>query len=432
MSEVSGRRAGLIVLIASFGGHAGNYLFYVIAARMVTPAEFAAISALIAFASICFMPVNGIQVAVARDVAVLRAAGRSAELAAYVRRLGRRLGIGGAVAVVVLGALSPLLSDRFHLGSRLPVVMTAVWVSLGAVLLIAIGVLQGLERFGYVAFSLAGPLGLLRPILLPLSVIVAGYAGGILAMIIAAIVGLVVLVPPALRVARGEPAEPPALPSTVMTMLALLAFSSLTNVDVLVAQAVLAETDRAHYAGAVLLGKIALFAPSALAMVLLPRATATLERGESADLTVLKTLALTAASGLGVAGVLWVMPTWVLTGTFGPAFAGSKPLLAPLALVMTGAAVLWVHLMFATAKRSHRMTYALIIAAVAHWGLLALLHDSAQQIILASAIVIGGTLLLIETSSGNGIVRMLLRHSKRAEQPLLDSPGGLLGSSSVG
>ena len=411
-SAVSGRRAGLIVLIASFAGHAGNYVFYVIAARMVTPAEFAAISALIAFGTITMMPVNGVQVAVARDVAVLRTSGTNGELSGYLRRIGVRMGVACLAILVGISALSPLLANRLHLGSAQPVVLAAVWITGLAVLAVLTGVSQGMERFGYVAFSLAGPLGVLRPLLLPPCILIAGMAGGMWAMILATVVGLAVLFRPVTASVRVAPTEPPPMPNMLVTMVALLAFSSLTNADLLVAQASLAVADRAHYAGAVLLGKIALFAPAALALVLLPKATAAIERGERAERAVLKTMALTTACGLCVAGVLWIMPTWVLTGTFGPDYAGAKPLLAPLALVMTAAAVLWVHLTFATAKRSRRMTFGLVTAAVAHGVLLALLHDSPGQIITASAIAIGASLVVIEVGSSSGVVRMVTGMAK--------------------
>lgn len=403
------RRSGLIVLIASFAGHAGNYLFYVIAARMVTPPEFAAIAALIAFGTIAMMPLNGVQMAVARDVAVLRITSTKGELSAYLHRLGRKIGVTSLVTLVLISALSPILADRLHLGSAWPVVLAAVWIAAMAVLIVLTGVTQGMERFGYVSFSLAGPLGMLRPLLLPLCVLAVGMVGGMWAMILATAAGLAVMIWPTVRSARITPTTPPSMPSTLVTVIALLAFSSLTNADLLVAQASLAEADRAHYAGAVLLGKIALFAPAALAMVLLPRATAALERKERAERAVLTTIALTAACGLGVAGLLWVVPTSVLTAaTFGPAYAASKPLLAPLALVMTAAAVLWVHLTFATAKRSRRMTLGLATAAVAHWILLMLLNDSPGQIIFASAVAIGVCLVVIEFGSSSGVVRMLM------------------------
>jgi O-antigen/teichoic acid export membrane protein len=404
-----GRRIGIVVLGASFVGHAGNYLYYVIAARMVSPASFAAISAMIAFGTIAMMPINGIQLAVARDVAVLRTSGTSGALSAYLRRLGRRMWVTCLGLFVVISALSPVLADRLHIGSAFPVMLAAVWIATSSLLVVLTGVTQGMERFGYVAFALAVPLGILRALVLPLCLLAAGLAGSMWAMIAATLLGLAVMIRPAVQDARIAPMATPPMPSMLVTMVALLAFSSLINVDLLVAQASLAAPDRAHYAGAVLLGKIAFYAPAALALVLLPRASAALERGEPTESAVLKTIALTAGCGLGVAAVLWVMPTSVLTATFGSAYAAAKPLLAPLALVMTAAAVLWVHLTFATAKRSRRMTVGLVIAAVAHWILLAFLHGSPQQIILASAIAMWGSLVVIEFGSGSGIVRMMAR-----------------------
>jgi O-antigen/teichoic acid export membrane protein len=404
---VSARRAALAVLAASFVGHGSNYLFYLVAARMLTPAEFAATSALIAFGTIAMMPINGVQVAVARDVAALRESGAAAGLSAYLRRLARRTGAASLAVLLLLGGLSALLARWLHLGSAFPVLLAAVWIALMALLLVATGVTQGMQQFRTVAFVLAGPMGALRPVLLPLCILAAGMAGGMWAMLLAALVGVVALVRPVGRLAAVPPGAPPRTASTLVTMAGLLAFSSLTNADLLVAQASLAEADRAHYAGAVLLGKIALFAPAALAMVLLPRAAAARERGERADADVLRTLALTAGGGLAVAGALWAMPGWLLSATFGPAYAGAEPLLAPLALVMTAAAVLWVHVTVAAAEGSTAMTVGLLVAAAAHWMLLALLHGTPQQVVLASAVAVGVTLVVVESVSPSGAVRLL-------------------------
>jgi O-antigen/teichoic acid export membrane protein len=410
-----GRRAGLLVLIASFAGHAANYLFYVITARMVTPAEFAAVSALIAFGSMTWMPVNGVQMSMTRNVAVLRTSGTPGELSAYLRQQARRMGVAALVLAVVIAASSPVLAERLHLGSAQPVLLAAMWIGTTCVLLVLIGAVQGMERFGYVAFALAGPLGVLRPLLLPLCLLAAGMSGSMWAMLFATLIGLAVLIPPVVRAAKPTPTTAPASTNTLATMIGLLAFSSLTNVDLLVAQATLLEHDRALYAGAVLLGKVALFAPAALAMVLLPRAAAALERGESADRAVLRTLALTGAAGLAVTLALWLMPTWVLTVTFGPAYGDAKPLLPALALVMTGAAVLWVHLTFAIARKSKRMVIGLVTAAVGHWVLLALLHGTPWQVILASGISVGSALVVVEVGSRSGALRMLLHALKSAK-----------------
>lgn len=417
-TKQQGKHSNLLVLSASLGQNLGNFLFYLIAARMVAPADFAAISVLVAFSQIAIMPLNGVQVAVARDVAVLGESDTAGALSAYLRRLAGRMGIVSGAVLLLIGGLSTVLADRLHIGSAVTVVLAAVWIAGMTLLVVLTGVTQGMQRFGYVSFVLAGPLGLFRPLLLPLGIVIAGVLGSMWAMIVATVIGLAVMVRPVGPHMRVAPTKPPPMPSTAVTVVALLAFSSLTVADLLTAQASLDAIGRAHYASAALLGKIALYAPAALALVMLPRATVALERGERADGVVLRTIGLTAVCGLLVAGVLWAMPTSVLTKTFGPAYAAAKPLLGPLALVMTGVAVLWVHLMFATAKRSRRMTVGLVVAAVAHWILLLLLHNSPQQIIMASAIAIGGSLIVIELGSSGGIVRMLMNRPK----PVVDPP----------
>lgn len=408
----AGRRAGLLVLIASFAGHGGNYLFYVVAARMVTPPEFAAISALIAFGTITWTPVNGVQLAITRNVAVLRTSGTPGEVSAYLRQQGRRMGLAALLVAAAVIALSPVLSDQLNIHSVPMIVLAGLWIGTTFLLLAITGVAQGMEQFGYVAFSLAGPLGLLRLILLPLCLLAAGMTGSMWAMIIATVIGLAVLVRPLLGAVKVAPTTAPSSTNTLSAMAGLLAFSSLTNVDLLVAQAMLPVDDRGLYASAVLLGKVALFAPAALAMVLLPRASAALERGESADAAVLKTHALTAAAGLCVALGLWAMPTWVISVTFGPPYAAAKPLLPLLALVMTGAAVLWVHLTFSIARKSMRMVVGMVGIAVTHWILLAVLHGSAYQVILASGIAVGSALLVVELGSRSGLVRLLVRQRR--------------------
>ena len=50
-----GARAGILVLGCSMVGHVANYLFYVVAARSLTPAQFADVSAMTALGTIAFI-----------------------------------------------------------------------------------------------------------------------------------------------------------------------------------------------------------------------------------------------------------------------------------------------------------------------------------------------------------------------------------------
>lgn len=415
LADRPGMRSGLVVLAASFVGHGGNYLYYVVAGRMVGVEQFAEISAMIALATLFFMPVNGLQVAAARDVARLVAQDDAEGISGYLRSLLRRTGLLVGVLLLVLLAVSPVLATQLQLDSVWLVVLAAVWIALGSLLLVGTGVAQGMQRFGLVAGVLAGPLGLLRALLLPGLLLAVGLAGSMLAMVLATVVGLAMV---ARSFRSGMESHPDR--SVVFrpgeAVVALLAFSSLTNLDLLVAKAALPAAQAGEYAGALLLGKIALFAPAALAMVLLPRAAALLERGDDAAKPVLLTLLVTLVSGLGITGLL-ALPLDPVTLTFGDQFEGAAPLLAPLALVMTGAALLNVHLTFAMASRSRAFPVLLVVAALSHAALLAVLHDSGRQIVLAGALAIGVTLLGFEVGSRHGAIRTLARLRRGVEPP---------------
>lgn len=410
-----GVRSGLLVLLASFAGHAGNYLYYVVAARMTGVEQFAEISAMIGLATIAFMPFNGLQVAAARDVARMTAVRDAGGVSGYVRSLLRRTGSVVVPGVLVLAAASPFLTSWLKLETSWLVILTAVWIALGSTLIVVTGVVQGQQRFGLVAAVLAGPLGLLRVVLLAPALLAVGLSGSILAMVLAAVLGLVLVAGP-LRAAAAPAPDRSTLFRPGQAVVALLAFSSLTNLDLLVAKAALPAAEAGAYSGAVLLGKIALFAPGALALVLLPRAAALLAEGRSADRTVLATVAVTAASGLAVAGLL-VLPVNPVALTFGDDFTGGASLLGPLALIMTAAAVLNVHLTFAMARSSRGFSTLLASAAVLHALLLAVLHDSAAQVVTANALAVVGSLVIHEVGSRHGALRMtghLRRQRSRA------------------
>ena len=405
--EGSGAQSGVVVLAASMVGHVGNYLFYVIAARLLGAEDFSEVSALIAYALILFLPFNGVQVAAARDVARATATASPAAVAGFLRGLTRWSLLAGLALAVSLLALSPFLTGWLHLSSYSLTLVASLWVVLGVWQVIALGAVQGMQRFGLLAVVLAGPLGALRTAFLPVTVLLAGLAGALWAMVAATIVGLVIMAP-SLR--RAMSARAPAArfrPGT--SMLSLLAFASLTNVDVLVAKATLAAGEAGAYSAAALMGKIALYAPSALAMVLLPKASAALAQGRPIERIATITFAVTVASGLAVAAGFALIPSGLLSATFGPDFAASAHLLAPMAVIMTAAAVLYVHLNLMVARGKTVLVWVVNLAAVGHLGLLAVWHDAPRDIVAATAVAVCGVLVAIEIGSRYGAARTAVR-----------------------
>lgn len=417
-----GVRAGIIVLAGSIVGHLGNYLFYVLAARGLGVEQFAEVTAMIAYSTIIAWPINGLQVAIARDIARMRSVGDEEGLAGLVYALVRRGFVLGLALAAVLVAISPVLLYWLDLSTIWLPILAGIWIVLLVWLIVGTGVAQGLERFGLFSALLAGPLGLLRAILLPLLVLAAGLTGSMLGMALATVVGLAMIAPAVRSALHGSRRRVAFHPGSAMV--ALIAFASMSNVDILIAKATLDASVAGTYSGAALIGKIALFAPSALALVLLPRASAALERGERAERAVLMTMGVTVALGLAIAGSLALLPGSVLSLTFGDEFEAASALLAPLALVMTMAAVLNVHMTFSIARRGRRLPALMVAGAVGHLLLLLLWHDSPAQIVRDTALAVGLVLAIHELTSEFGLARMgvamLARRRARGTQRPVD------------
>jgi O-antigen/teichoic acid export membrane protein len=402
-------RAGLVVTAGTFAGHLGNYLFYMLAARLLGPASFAEVSALVAFATLVTQPFTGIQAAAARDIARLRAGGGPGMVGAYLARLLKLLASATGVVLAILLGASPLLTRWLKLESTTVTVVAVVWIAAWGAAIVGVGVMQGMNRFGQVAWLMGGPLGMLRAALLIPFVLWAGVIGSMTAMLLAALVGLVSLVPTVRKSLRCRSRDTVGRrPQLGLALVTLLAFASLTNADVLIAKAVLPPVQAGLYSSAVLLGKISLFAPLAIAMILLPRAASILETGGDARRLLWGAQAATLGMGVVITAAWLLLPPAVIRLTFGPSFLAAKALIVPLSATMTMAALLNVGISYALALHRRRFSVALVLGAVLHIVLLAVFAHSPASLIAVSAISIGATLVVTELLTGHGALSTLL------------------------
>ena len=416
-----GARTGLIVLAASVVGHVSNYLFYVLSARALTPVQFAEISALMALGTIALMPSTGVQATVARDVASLVTQGRADEVpgrfAASARGVLRATALLGLVLVIATPAAVVVL----ELDSGWVWVLAVFWVVLAVALQTGLGLLQGLSRFGSLSAVLAGPQGAFRPLLLIPLVAAAGVAGAVGALVTATVLGLAIAAwglrslpwRQVRRAAAGAPVE--RLRSPLVAVIALLAFASLTNAD-LVAAKIGLDGDRAgQYASAALIGKIALYAPSALSTVLLPKVTARLEAGLDIAVPVVLTMLAAVGTGTLVVAAVALAPDSVITTVFGPDYAGATRLAVPLAAVMTLCALLNVQVVIALAAQDGAFLRLLAAAAVLHAGLLVVFAGDVSGIIVSTAVAAGLAVIVHEIRSPHALRRLLAAQRGRVE-----------------
>src|SRR3954466_7723666 len=104
------RRQALLVTAASLGGNASSYVFTVVAARLLVPAAFGELSALMAVLVVGIVPAMSVQTGGALRVAGLGRGGGRREQGGAV---GFGLALGAAVAALALLAV-PVLTTVLH------------------------------------------------------------------------------------------------------------------------------------------------------------------------------------------------------------------------------------------------------------------------------------------------------------------------------
>jgi O-antigen/teichoic acid export membrane protein len=256
-------RQAVIVSVASLASNASSYVFTVVAARLLVPASFGELSAVMAVLVVGIVPAMSVQTGVALYVA--RAGSGSGRRAA----VGVGVALGVAMGVVaLLGA--PVLIEVLHLRGAGPALVLPVALTAFPVLGALSGVLQGRQRFG----TLAGVMGLDTGLRI---------GGAIVGLLIgrsptAALVGLAVgslLATSAAFVLCGRPW--PARPSAALLRgvahagYATVGLVVLLNLDVILARNVLSAHGSGVYAVGLVLAKAAYWLPQAVALVVLPR-----------------------------------------------------------------------------------------------------------------------------------------------------------------
>ncbi len=118
-------------------------------------------------------------------------------------------------------------------------------------------------------------------------------------------------------------------------VIVLLCFSILTNIDVIIVKHFFAPIQAGHYAAAAIFGKIVLFFPGAIAMVMFPKA-AELHTLEQDPWPVLKKSLLAVAVLCGLVTMSYFFfPVLIVSLLFGSRYYQSIPLMGLFGIAMT-------------------------------------------------------------------------------------------------
>lgn len=374
MSEQTRRTLakGLVFVgAATLIGNGAAYLLSIVAARILTPADFGAYGALLGILIIISTLSIAVQALTARRVSV--ATGNRAEVEGQAIRLAIYVG----VSIILAGLLA---AWPLSLVFAIPYAAVAMGLaSLGFVVLgtASLGIAQGREehlRFsiGFLANGFGRAfVGIV--FVLAFRSVIGVSAGLLVGCAVGAVISYLLICPKtwAGTLDRSGAAEFGHIAH------ALLVLFTLTNVDVLLARIFLTEDQSGEYSVGVLLAKIAFFLPNAIIIVLFPKMTA----GDSKHAVLIAT-GLTAALGVFVTGFSFAFGAFVMRVLGGAQYVelGSEAWL--FALEGSAFALVQVLLYARLAAQDRRAVLTVWVALLVLVGIVAFWrHNSVAEIV---------------------------------------------------
>ncbi|WCM92449.1 oligosaccharide flippase family protein [Acidovorax sp. NCPPB 2350] len=349
--------ASSYILLTSVLGGVLGYVYSVVMGRMLGPMEYGLLGALMALVPILSVPMSTMNIAMARLFSRhLALNGRTGVASIF---WGNQLwflvlGLVGLVAFFL--CLAPLKSFLKTQDWR-PIAFIGINLFFMLLLPIANGLAQASHHFKFLAFlNVAGPLAKLlgSAALVALGWGVGGATLG-LAAASAAMAGMSIIYCwkrlDAPFIAENL-AKHVSFREVFPVLLAMLAFTLLFQIDVLLAKAFYDAEHAGYYAAAATLGKAVMYLPSAVVVPLLPMAAAGEALQQNTTHLLWKAIALTLVMTTAGALFYWIFAEQVIHLLFGSAFGESAGLLKWYGLAMVPVALIMVleHYLIAQGK----------------------------------------------------------------------------------
>lgn len=384
----AGMRHGLIMAAATFVAGGLDYAFNVLTGRLLAPAEYGIFIAVTAILQVIVHLTNSIRNVVAFYTADLSAT--SGQSGPFIRRSGRWALRWGLVAAAALALLSPLIARLLQIPTLLPLLAASLAVLLLFVRPVTDGALQGLQ-----AFAGLGTVQVLQAflrLLIAALLIWLGWQsfGALLALPLASAGALLLalwLLRPQLRErAAATVARAVSWDYSALTLAGLLAFALLINMDAIVVKRIFSPEVAGQYGPVVTLGKMNLFVPLAMGLVLFPKVTQRQATGRDPRPILLLALLATLAPGAALTILYLLYPGAIVGAIFGPAYRDPGVVLALVGVATTAYAGINIWLNYALSLEQRRFVYGLAAVLLLQATGMLLFHDSLRQIATTMAV----------------------------------------------
>ena len=351
-----------------------NLLYHLVTVRLLIPEDYGTFNALVSFVMFTSMAISPLGTTLTRFFTEYIAKGDLATLFFSFKKLTKRLIIIAFAIAGLFFVISPLLAG-FLKTSTLYVFVCGgiVVVSLFSIPLISL--FQSFQKFMIYSFlGIVSSLGKLffGTLFMLLGIKVLGGLSGFLVGPIIIVLAALFFVPDILDKEFGHIDKSVSLKVNLVPIykyffpvgVIMLSFTFLTTIDVILVKHFFSSLDAGYYSIAQMVGKIALFLPSALAIVILPKSTTAHVTNGSSIRLLYKSLFLAGICCFAFTIFSFLFPDFLLTILTGKLNPVSRALVGLFALAMSFYALTWIVINYLLATHNLKFTLPLLVITI--------------------------------------------------------------------
>lgn len=378
-----------LTLIASALNYGSNVLF----SHVLNPVGYGELTSLFALSVVLAVPTGAAQTVIAERIAVYAAEGRMERVRYLIRHaLAHVCVIAAGVGIVYILA-TPLVVKLLALRHEgVALALTPVLV-LAFAQPLALGVLQGLERFTAYGLLLLGVAVSRIGFGLPWAAVEHGAGGALGGQAVGMILVLAATgwLMRGLIIGRGTGAATAGLKRTpdartLSASAAFIGFAVLSNLDLILAKIFLSPYNAGVYAALSTIGKVIIFLPTSIAVVMVPNAAKAQIEGSSARVLRLAALLVGGTSVLAAIPAV-LAPHLIISVIFGSKYLSAVSGVLPMVVAGAGLAMTYLFVVYTVAIRDRRWIILLACAVAVQIAGISVFHHSPTEIAIVQASV---------------------------------------------
>ncbi len=390
-------RDTVIMVIATAISNFFNYLYQLLMGRLLTPQQYGELFSLLSLFyifSVVFATVNTSITKFTTSYVVKNDYGK---IKSVLVKASKNFAIIGVLVYGVILMLSPVISRFLNIENESYVMILFASIPFGFILPAYQGTLRGLQRFPALGISTTS--WALFKLFFGVALVVVGYGvfGGLAGVFLANVAAFLVTFLLLRDLFKYKSSDTIELGDIIkysgLAFLTLFAYTTMWNIDVIMVKHYLSPIDAGSYSAISVLGKIALFAPGAVGVVVFPKAAEKHESGERHFHLLLKGLALvTLISGVIVLAYA-LFPGIIIQLVYGKKYIAIAPYLWRYGLAMMFFSMIGLMINYSLSINKTDIAWPVSLALIAEGVALAASRTIPQ--IITTLVIIGFTTVVL-------------------------------------